>query len=360
MIRTSILKHRFHNYRGFGQKIPLRYSIGKIMKNILTRIFDGEIKLKSFGAASRNIPLLILCGILWVVGCSSVGKFLPSNSSVSTNETPDAPIATASPVGRPLQLNQPRVMKYADLQLTVTKAIIARRVADELPIDNSKREVADITFSVVNTLKDAVRIESGLWQLKLGDGSVYKQIYSDAFEPRDTKEVKISFRVPANSQWNSAQLTLDEQDKEPATLVLDGPMPPQQYPLNLATSGSETTTKGGDSLTYSIIKATLDMDAFGKRAALGKRYLNLTVRVKDKGAGGGGGYFLPEYFRLLIDGTPNAPENTSDSSLNSGGSADYTMAYVVPANTNSVELEVGKPGVSELAKIPIDLKTDNP
>ncbi len=329
------------------------------MKNTLSHLFSSEIKLKPCDTASRNVPLLMLCCILWVVGCSNVGKFLPSNSSVSTNQTPDAPRATASPVERPLQLNQPHVMKYADLQFTVTKAVIASRVADELPIDNSKPEVADITFSVVNTLKDAVRIESGLWQLKLGDGSVYKQPYSDAFEPRDTKELKISFRVPANSQWNGAQLTLDEQDKEPATLVLDGPMPPQQYPLNLATSGSETTTKA-ENLTYSIIKATLDMDAFGKRAALGKRYLILTVRIKDKGAGGGGGYFVPEYFRLLIDGTQSAPENASDSNLNSGGSQDYTMAYVIPANTNSVELEVGKPGVSELAKIPIDLKTDNP
>ncbi|MDQ6786394.1 MAG: hypothetical protein M3033_06190 [Acidobacteriota bacterium] len=329
------------------------------MKSILMRLFVGEIKTKSSGAASRNLPLLLLCGILWVVGCSSVGKFLPSKSSVSTNQTPDAPKATASPVERLLQLNQPRVMKYADLQFTVTKAVISRRIADELPIDNSKPDIADITFSVVNTLKDAVRIESGLWQLRLGDGSIYKQIYSDAFEPRDTKERKISFRVPANSQWNGAQLTLDEQDKEPATLVLDGPLPPSQYPINLATSGGETTNKG-DNLAYSIAKATLDLDAFGKRAALGKRYLILTVRVKDKGAGGGGGYFLPEYFRLLIDGTPTAPESASDTSLNSGGSADYTMAYVIPANIGRVELEVGKPDASELANIPIDLKPVNP
>lgn len=330
------------------------------MKNILTRIFDGEVRTKSFGPASRNLPFLLLCGVILVAGCSNIGKLLPggSGSGPGGNQAPDTAKPAASPAERRLQIDQPREMKYADLQFTVTKAVISGRIADDLPIDNTKLEVADITFSVVNTLKDGVRIESGLWQLRLGDGSVYKQIYSEAFEPRDTKDRKISFRVPVNSQWNGAQLTLDEQDKEPATLILDGPMPPPQYPLNLATSSSETTTKA-EKLTYLIINATLDMDAYGKRAALGKRYLNLTVRIKDKGASSGGGYFVPEYFRLLIDGTPSAPESASDSDLNSGGSQDYSMAYVIPANTDKVELEVGKPGVSELAKIPIDLKPVN-
>jgi hypothetical protein len=331
------------------------------MKNISTSATKPQVKNIRFGAAARNLPLLILCGILLVAGCSSVGKIVKSgsDSGSGSNQQPDTAKQTASPVERQLQLNQPHVMNYANLQFTLTKAVISGRVNEELPIDNSKPEVADITFSVVNTLKDGVRIESGLWQLRLGDGSVYKQIYSDSFQPRDTKEIKLSFRVPENSQWTGAQLTLDEQDKEPATLILDGPVPPIQYPLTLATSGTETTTKA-EKLTYSIVKATLEMDAFGKRAALGKRYLNLTVRVTDKGPGGGGGYFLPEYFRLLIDGTSSAPENSDDSALNSGSSQDYKMSYVIPANASNVALEVGKPGVSELAKIPIDLKPVSP
>jgi hypothetical protein len=333
------------------------------MRNMLTRICDGETKIKLFGSASRNLTLLILFGVLWVGGCSNAGKFLPSSGSgTGGHQAPETAQATASPTERQLQLNQPRVMKYADLQFTVTKAVISGRVDDELPVDNSKTDVADITFSVVNLLKTGVGIKSGLWQLRLGDGSLYKQIYSDGFEPRDTQERKISFRVPVNSQWNGAQLTLDEQDKEPATLVLDGAMPSPQYPLNIKTNGGETTTKEPQKLAYSIVKANIDVDAFGERAALGKRYLNLTVRVTDKeGGGGGGGYFLPEYFRLLTDGTPSTPGNTSDNSvLNSGSSQDYTMSYLIATNASNVELEVGKPGVQETAKIPIDLKTVSP
>jgi hypothetical protein len=36
------------------------------------------------------------------------------------------------------------------------------------------------------------------------------------------------------------------------------------------------------------------------------------------------------------------------------------MSYLIAANANNVELEVGKPGVQETAKIPIDLKTVSP
>ncbi len=327
------------------------------MKGILTRILGGEITIKLFGPASRNLPLLILFGILLVAGCSKVGKFLPSNggSGSSGNQSPDTSRPASPTAERQLLLNQPRVFNYAHVQFTVTKAMISGRVEEELPIDNSKPDIADITFSVVNTLKDGVRIESGLWQLRLGDGSVYKQVYSDVFQPRDTKERKVSFRVPSNSQWAGAQIVLDEQDKEPATLKLDGDATPPQYPATIATAGGETTTKD-PTIAYSIIKATVDEDAFGKRAVLGKRYLNLTVHAADKGLGGLGGYFLPEYFRLIIDGQPTAPETASDSKFDSGSSQDYTMSYIVPKNLSMVELEVGKPDQQETKKIHIDLE----
>ncbi len=330
------------------------------MKTILKHIFDGEIKIKSFGAAIRNLPLLLLVGILLVAGCSSVGKLLPGGGSgAGGNQAPSTSKPGDSLVERELKLIQPRIFNYANLQFTATKAVISGRIEDNLPIDNTKPEIADITFSIVNTSKEGVRIDDAIWQLRLGDGSVYKQKYSENFEPRDTKERKISFRVPANSQWPGAQIVLDEQDKEPATLILDGVVPSAQYPSNIATSSGDTTTKEPN-LTYSIVKATLDLDAFGKRAALGKRYLNLTVRVTDKGAASGGGYFLPEFFRLMTDGNPSAPENSSDSALNTGGTQDYMMSYVVPKNVSMVDLEVGKTGVQETAKLHLDLEKVSP
>jgi hypothetical protein len=287
------------------------------------------------------------------LACKQIGS-LSSNSNSNGGAT-----ATASPFERPLQLTESRTLKYANLQFTVTKALISNRVANDQPQDNSNPALADITMSVVNTLKDGVGIQSGMWQLKLGDGSVYKRTYSDNFAPRDTKERMISFHVPASAQWNGAQLTLDEQDKEPATLALDGPARPQQYPAKLA-SGDETSTKE-PVMTYTILAATVDVDGSGERAALGKRYLNLSVRVANKEAGGGGGEFLPEFFRLLIDGAPSAPEKMSDNNIVNGQSSqDVTLSFVIPESATKVELEVGKPDIQETARIPIALKAIQP
>ncbi|MGI8813527.1 MAG: hypothetical protein ACR2IH_13515 [Pyrinomonadaceae bacterium] len=259
----------------------------------------------------------------------------------------------SSPVELALQSTQPRMFKYANLQYTVTKAVISVRVADDLPIDNSKPAVADVTFSIVNMAKEGVSIRNGQWQLKLGDGSVYKRPYEDNLEPRDTQERKISFHVPESSQWTGSQITLDEQDKEPATIMLDGPISPAQYPVTLNLKSDEKTTKDTNT-TYAIQSANIDLDGFGQRAALGKRYLNLTVHITCKEGGGG---FVPEFFRLLTDGAPSVAEKASDNNvLNCPGSEDYVMAYVIPASAGAVELEVGKTGVEKTETIPIDLK----
>jgi hypothetical protein len=291
------------------------------------------------------------------LACKQIGSLSsrPSGGNGGNGGT----TAKASPFERPLQLTEPRTLSYANLQFTLTKAVISDRVANDQPQDNANLALADLTFSVVNTLKDGVTIRSAVWQLKLGDGSVYKRPYEDSFAPRDTKERMISFRVPPSSEWKGAQLTLDEQDKEPATLVLDGPAQPQQYPAKLA-SGDETTTKE-PVMTYTILGATLDVDGAGQRAALGKRYLNLSVRVANKEAGGGGGVFLPEFFRLMIDGVPSAPENMSENNIVNGQSSqDVTLSFVIPASATKVELEVGRPEIQQTARIPIALQQSNP
>lgn len=287
------------------------------------------------------------------LACKQIGSLSsrPSGGNGGNGGT----TAKASPFERPLQLTEPRTLSYANLQFTLTKAVISDRVANDQPQDNANLALADLTFSVVNTLKDGVTIRSAVWQLKLGDGSVYKRPYEDNFAPRDTKERMISFRVPPSSEWKGAQLTLDEQDKEPATLVLDGPAQPQQYPAKLA-SGDETTTKE-PVMKYSILEASVDVDGAGQRVALGKRYLNLSVRVANKETSGGGGVFLPEFFRLMIDGVPSAPENMSENNIVNGQSSqDVTLSFVIPESATKVELEVGKPDIQQTARIPIALK----
>lgn len=327
------------------------------MKLMDFRLVDKG-KTGSSRPARYTLPLLILCGVFLVVACSSLSKYT-SNGNGSTAAPPDGSAkSTASPFERSLQLTAPRTVKYANLQFTVTKAVISNRPPNDQPIDNTNPAFADITLSVINTLKDGVDIKDALWQLRLSDGSVYKQTYSDNIGARDTKERKISFSVPMATQWNGAQLTLDEQGKEPATMLLDGIVPPPQYPTNLS-QGGEATTKD-PAMTYTILSANVDEDGVGERAALGKRYLNLSIHIAYKETEGGG-QFLPEFFHLLVNGSPSTPENMSDNNIvNPQSSQDITMSYVIPASATSVELEVGKPSIQETAQIPIDLKAVKP
>lgn len=338
------------------------------MKNILTQLLNNKREIKpSRRSAIRNLPLVIMCGIFLVAGCSSVGKFLPSGDSGSganqsnananqsnagTNQSSVNSKPAASTSERQLQVASVRPLNYANLQYTLTKAVISDRETNDLPPDNSKPAIADLTFSVVNTLKDGVPVEDAMWQLKLGDGSVYKQLYHVYIQGRDTQESTIHFRVPEAAQWTGAQLTLDEQDKEPATMILDGNSPPPQYPAQLPTGGTAATKD--PALTYTIQNANLDLDGNGKRVALGKHFLNLTVHTTCQNETDVG---LSDLFRLSIDGAPLAPEHQGDNNyLKCPGSEDFPMTYLIPANAANVALEIGTSGSQDMAKIPIDLK----
>jgi hypothetical protein len=293
--------------------------------------------------------MLLLC--LCLIACNRLGR--SSNAQRSSDNR--GPAASSAPTfERPLQLAAPRTLKYADLQITVTRGVISDRPPDVTQSDSANPATADLTLQVLNTLNDAVRIRSGLWQLRLGNGGVYKTPFEDNFEARDTQERRISFRVPLAAEWAGAQLVFDEQGKEPASLTLDGDAAPAQYPIALSAKG-EATTKD-PALTYSIKSASLDVDAFGHRVEEGKRYLNLTVQIADKETGGAD-EFLPEFIRLLVDGAPAAPESADDNTtIGPARSVEHRMAFVIPANATNVELEVGKSGVQQTAKIPIDLK----
>jgi hypothetical protein len=267
-----------------------------------------------------------------------------------------AVVATAplSPFERPLSIAPERALTYATLRFAVTKGVISNRVQDEPQADGKNPAVADVTLSVVNASKDAVRVESGQWQLQLADGTTYKQAYSDSVAPRNTHEKRISFPVPMASQWAGASLTLDEKGKEPATMTLDGPVSAVPFTIQLATGGAATTT--GPAMKYTILAGTEGLDGVGERAPMGKRYLHLSVRVTSSEPGSAD-QFLPEFFRLSVDGTPYAPEHMSDNNvIASRSSQDVTMSLLIPAGATRVELEVGKPGIQETIKIPLEPK----
>ena len=70
--------------------------------------------------------------------------------------------------------------------------------------------------------------------------------------------------------------------------------------------------------------------------------------------------FLPEFFRLTIDGAPYVPEHMSDNNvIATHSSQELTMSLLVPANAVSGELEVGKPAIQQTVKIPLGFKAVN-
>jgi hypothetical protein len=295
------------------------------------------------------LKLAFLVFILVIpLACKQLGSLAPNSNGGGT------PTTSATPFQRSLDISEGRSLTYAGVRFTLTKAVISNREPNDRAPGGSNPALADVSFAVVNTFNEGVAISGGRWQLKLGDGTVYQRPYSVNFDARDTKDSMISFSVPTNAEWKGAQLTLDEPDREPAILALDGAATPQPYPTKLS-PGGEAATKG-PAMTYKILVAALDVDGSGQRAALGKRFLNLTVRVASQETSGGGGMFIPEYFRLMIDGVPRALEHMSDNNIVEGQSSqDVTLSFVIPASATKVELEVGKTGVQETARIPLDL-----
>ena len=109
-------------------------------------------------------------------------------------------------------------------------------------------------------------------------------------------------------------------------------------------------------MKFTILAATEDLDGAGERAALGKRYLHLSVHITDNAAGSAN-QFLPEFLRLSIDGAPYVPEHMSKNNVIAPHSSqDVTMSLLIPATATRAELEVGKPEIQQTVKIPLDLK----
>jgi hypothetical protein len=260
----------------------------------------------------------------------------------------------AAPFERPLSATPARTLTYASLQFAVTKAVISNRVQDNPQADGGQSAVADITLRVVNESKNGIRVEGGQWRLRLADGNVYRQPYSDSLEPRNTQERRSSFPVPTASQWAGASLTLDEKDKEPAMMSLDGPASPPPFKIQLATGGEATTS--GPAFKNTILAGTAELDGVGERAPLGKRYLHLSVHITDNETNSAD-QFLPEFLRLSIDGAPYKAEHMSDNNvIASHGSQDVTFSLLIPAAAIRAELEVGKPEIQTTATISLDLK----
>jgi hypothetical protein len=251
--------------------------------------------------------------------------------------------AGGSPFERVLAPLPPSALAYAGLRISVTKGVIASR---------TNQAVAAVTVKVVNPSAAWVRMEGAHWQLRLADGKVYTQPFSEGVEPKSTTERVLRFPVPMTAGWTTASLRVAEIGREPATLALDGEAPAPY--VNLLPNGEHASTTG-PAMTFTILAAAEDFEGPGERALLGKRYLHLSVRITSLDADIAD-QFIPEFLRLSVDGDPFTAEHLSENNiLAAHSSQDVTMAVLIPATATHVVLEVGKPDIQKVATIPLDL-----
>ena len=290
--------------------------------------------------------------------------------SVPDNSPQPAEKSKITPFSRPLEGTLPGQVRYANLQFTVTKAIINNQVPLS-PLNQGQKYQSDqayayIDLSVHNPLSAKnLSIPQNLVKLQLEDEKLYYEVnppmnptagegnkWRDVIGPHVTKEIRLIFPVPFNATWKGAKLILSQPGKEPTTLPFDGLTSLIQYPVSLPVKG-EATVK--DTL-YKILALSLDLDNQGERVEEGRLFLKLTLQVTYKGKSAGGIFIDADNFRLLLPSTPLTPMESFRELITRGSTKEGEVVFSIPVSTTRAELQVGEIEQGKTAKIPLNLK----
>ncbi len=216
------------------------------------------------------------------------------------------PTPTPAVVNRPVQGTLPRDVHYAGLDFQVNAGTVTNREpgdSSQAPRYRFDQAYAVLDLLVTNPLTTkTVYLNSDVARLELADGKSYPESsgWSGGVDRQSSSDARLIFTVPYAATLKGAKLILQEAGKQPATLALDGPAPVAQYPIKLA--AGERATVG--TAVYTVLSAMLDLDADGKRADAGKRFLLLKTRVENTSDFRGGMTLGGDNFRLLVDGVP--------------------------------------------------------
>jgi hypothetical protein len=263
------------------------------------------------------------------------------------------PTATPVLVNRPVQGTLPREVRYAGLVFKVNAAGITNREpgdSSQTPRYRSDRAYAILDLLVTNPLTTAtVYLDSDVVRLELAGGKSYPESsgWSGGIDRQSSSDARLVFTVPYTATLKGAKLILQGAGKQPATLPLDGPAPVAQYPVKLTAGerASVGTTK------YTVLSATLDLDADGKRADAGKRFLLLKTRVENTSDFRGGMTLGGDNFRLVVDGVPLAPDVSPSTVIDAKSAVDGDVVFAVPETAMKADLQVGEVGYEQPATI---------
>jgi hypothetical protein len=296
------------------------------------------------------------------IGASTPAPTQAAGAPVSTATTfsPRAgsifgPSPTPLAISRVLTGTLPRQMRYSGLVYTFNRAEITNqdpRTNDLAPQYRSDQAYAILDVTVKNTEPSI-----GFWlldakaRLRLADGKLYESTagWLKEFAAQSTQQTRLVFAVPMTATLQGAQFLLNDRDKEPALLPLDGVVPTSPYPITVKDPGQATV----DQIVYKVTSATLDLDWRGERAGAGKRFLFFSLHMTNNSRGGLA--VGSDLFRIIVDGEPIAPRATGIFVLDSASVMDTFTGFPIPANFGKLELQVGSIR-GTTTKIPIALK----
>lgn len=121
-----------------------------------------------------------------------------------------------------------------------------------------------------------------------------------------------------------------------------------EYPVSLAT---DAQIRVGE-VIYRVLAAELD------RYSDTKLSLKFSIRVTNIEAKYGVA-IGPDYFRLIVEDVPFAPEVSIIEAVALQSSKEGEVKFIFPATTGNIEFQVGEVG-RETKRIPIDLKAAKP
>ena len=268
------------------------------------------------------------------------------------------PTATPVVVNRPLAGTLPREVRYSGLDFKVNAATVTNREpsnSSQAPRYRSDQAYAVLDLLVTNPLTtETVYLDSDVVRLELADGKSYPESsgWSGGVDRQSSSDARLVFTVPYAATLKGAKLVLQGAGKQPASLPLDGPAPVAKYPIKLA-AGQRATV---GTANYTVLSAALDLDANGKRADAGKRFLLLKTRVENTSDFRGGMTLGGDNFRLVVDGVPLAPDVAPSTVIDAKSTVEGDVVFAVPETATKADLQVGEVGREQPATIPFSLQ----
>jgi hypothetical protein len=177
---------------------------------------------------------------------------------------------------------------------------------------------------------------------------------------RTPTEATVVFPADAD-EVEGATFRLDDGTHLAAEVPLDGTVPADPYPITATVSGEAPVTYEGGCTdatgTVKVLGGEWDVDrgadAEGEfitgtgtqRTLDDNRYLRVRVQSVASAGTCGGTIVNGDHFRLVVDGLPIGSDNVKRSALLANGEGkEFVWGYAVPADAESVTLEVGTTG----------------